>query len=120
MKTTKKALLVVESPKKAFDRAFGIISRPSRKYAGVTIISFPNYETLGKAITGTRIELLNVIRVKKPRSIQELARLVKRDFKNVYMDVKFLKEFGLIELKEKGARRSSIPEAKFEELLLAA
>lgn len=63
---------------------------------------------------------MNVIREKKPSSIQELARLVKRDFKNVYMDVKFLKEFGLIELEEKGARRSSIPKSKFNELLLAA
>ena len=117
---TKKALLIVESPKIAFNRAFRVISKPSRKYEGLTILSFPDYETLGKAITGARIELLNVIRVKKPKSIQQLARFVGRDFKNVYMDVKFLKAVGLIELKEKGARRSSIPEAKFEELLLAA
>ncbi|HLD74118.1 MAG TPA: hypothetical protein VJB34_04380 [Bdellovibrionota bacterium] len=117
---TKRALLVVESTKKALNRAFGVISKQSRKYEGVTIISFPNYETLGKAITGARIELLNVIREKKPNSIQELARFVKRDFKNVYMDVKFLQEFGLIELEENGARRSSIPHSKFNELLLAA
>src|SRR3989344_8246430 len=106
---TKRAMLIVEPSKKAFDRAFEVISKQSRKYEGVTIISFPNYETLGKAITGARIELLNVIREKKPNSIQELARFVKRDFKNVYMDVKFLQEFGLIELEENGARRSSIP-----------
>lgn len=84
------------------------------------IISFPDFETLGRVITGARIELLITIRAYKPRSIQELARIVKRDFKNVYDDVKLLAEFGLIELKEKGPRRASAPKAPFSELVLAA
>jgi len=117
---TKRAFLKVESTKKAFDRAFRVLSRPSRKYAGTTIISFPDYKTLEKAISATRIELLNIIRTQRPKSIQQLAKLVKRDFKNVYTDVKFLQEFGLIDLEERGARRSSIPKAKFEEFVLAA
>lgn len=116
----KRAFLMVEPTKKAFDRAFQILSRPSKKYAGTMILSFPDYETLGKAISATRIELLNVIRTQRPKSIQHLARLVKRDFKNVYTDVKFLQEFGLIDLEERGARRSSVPKAKFEEFVLAA
>ena len=116
----KRAFLVVEQTKKAFDRAFRTLSRPSKKYAGTTIISFPDYETLGKAISATRIELLNIIRMQRPKSIQHLAKLAKRDFKNVYKDVKFLYEFGLIDLEERGARRSSIPKAKFEEFILAA
>jgi len=37
-------------------------------------------ETLGRVITGARLELLNSIRLKKPKSIQELARAVGRDF----------------------------------------
>jgi len=55
-----------------------------------------------KAITGARVELLNIIRTQKPKSIQEPARLVKQDFKNVYSDIKFLHGYGLIELKEQG------------------
>lgn len=113
-------MLIVESPKKAMDRAFGVLSKPSKKFANVTIISFPDFETLGRVITGARMELLNVIRHQKPKSIQELARLVKRDFKNVHQDVKLLKEFGLIELKEIGPRRASAPQANFAELILAA
>ncbi len=117
---TKRVLLVVESDKEASNRAFSVLKRPSKKYAGMEIITFPDFETLGRVITGARVELLNVIRVKKPKSIQELARFVKRDFKNVYQDVKLLAEFGLIDLKESGARRPATPQAKFSELILAA
>jgi predicted transcriptional regulator len=115
-----KALLIVEPTDKAMDRAFSEISKLTNKYKGMTLISFPDYETLGKAITGARLELLNAIRKKKPNSIQELARIVGRDFKNIYTDVKFLYEYGLIDLKEKGPRKASKPIAKFSELVLAA
>lgn len=117
---TKRAMLVVEPQKKAMDRAFQVLAKPNKKYAGVTIISFPDFKSLGKVITGARVELLNVIRRQEPKSIQELARLVKRDFKNVYQDVHLLKEFGLIDLKEYGPRRSITPQSKFSELILAA
>lgn len=84
------------------------------------IVSFPDYETLGRVLTGARLELLSVIRHARPQSIQELARAVKRDFKNVYNDIKLLQEFGLVELQESGPRKPAIPTAKFDELVLAA
>lgn len=117
---TKKAILVVESQGKAMDRAFSTIAKPTKKYAGTTIISFPDFETLGRVITGARVEILNAIRTRKPKSIQELARLVGRDFKNVHQDVKLLAEFGLIELKDAGPRRAAALRANFSELILAA
>jgi len=116
----KRALLIVEPHGQAMDRAFSTLRKPSKKYAGMTIISFPDFETLGRVITGSRVQLLSVIRAQRPKSIQALARLVKRDFKNVYQDVKLLSEFGLIELKEAGPRRPAALEAKFSELVLAA
>lgn len=69
---------------------------------------------------GARLELLHAIRINKPRSIQELSKIVERDFKNVYQDVKLLAEYGLIELKEAGPRKASTPKANFSELVLAA
>src|SRR4051794_40825677 len=117
---TKKVVLLVEPSKKAIDRAFSVLKKPSKKYAGMEIISFPDFETLGRVITGARLELLNAIRHRKPKSIQELARMVDRDFKNVYQDVKLLAQFGLIELLEIGPRRSASPVAKFSEIVLAA
>ena len=117
---SKKVLLIVETTKQGMDRPFSAIAKPSKKFAGMAVISFPVYETLGSVITGARIELISVIRTKKPSSIQELARFVERDYKNVYQDVKLLAQFGLIELKEQGARKSATPVAKYSELVLAA
>ena len=116
----KRVFLIVEPTGKAMDRAFSEMAKPNKKYKNITIISFPDFETLGRVITGARLELLASIRKTKPKSIQELARFVKRDFKNVYHDVKLLVEFGLIELKESGHRRSAEPQAKFSEIILAA
>ncbi len=121
MKNKKRALLVVESTSKAFKRFADVLKAPAKtKYKDCIVLSFPSFETLGKVITGARLELLASIREYKPKSIQELARLVERDFKNVYQDVKLLAEYGLIELKESGARKASHPVAKFSEFLIAA
>ncbi|PWU17348.1 MAG: hypothetical protein C5B49_09030 [Bdellovibrio sp.] len=117
---SKRVLLVVESTSKAIDRGFSELSKPSKKYKNVTIISFPDFETLGRVISGTRLELLSAIRRGKPKSIQELARMIKRDFKNVHQDVKLLADFGLIDLKDAGPRRSAEPQAKYSEIILAA
>ena len=70
---TQKAMLIVESPKQAMDRAFKVIERKSKKFSNMIILSFPTYQALGKVITGNRLELLNVVREKKPKSIQSLA-----------------------------------------------
>jgi len=117
---TKRALLVVEPTRKSMDRAFSVLARPSKRFAGAMIIAFPDFETLGRVITGARVQLLNCIRTRKPKSIQELARFVERDFKNVYEDVKLLAEFGLIELRANGPRRAAVPVARYRELVLAA
>jgi predicted transcriptional regulator len=117
---TKKAVLVVESPKDALNRAFAVLARPSKRFVGMTMISFPDFQTLGKIITGARLELISVIRLQKPKSIQELARFVGRDFKNVYQDVQLLAEFGLIELRAQGPRKSSTPIALYSEFVIAA
>lgn len=117
---TKSVRLVVEPQKHAMDRVFSTLQKPTRKHAGKTIISFPDYETLGRVITGARLELLSAIRTHKPKSIQELARLVKRNFKNVHQDVRLLAEFGLIEIQEVGPRRAAALRAKFTEIVLAA
>ncbi|OFZ46212.1 MAG: hypothetical protein A2381_11370 [Bdellovibrionales bacterium RIFOXYB1_FULL_37_110] len=80
-----KALLIVEPTKDAFARFASVLKHPNRaKYKGYTIISFPSFKTLGKVIIGARLELLSIIRIQKPSSIQELARMVERDFKNVH------------------------------------
>lgn len=60
------------------------------------------------------MEILKTVTRHEVKSIYELAKLVNRDFKNVYSDVKLLSEVGLLELKEThGSRKGLQPIAKF-------
>jgi predicted transcriptional regulator len=116
----KQVVLYVEPQKSAMNRAFNAIKKPPAKFKNMPIISFPDFETLGKIISAARLELLSLIRTEKPQSIQHLAKIAGRDFKNVYNDVQLLHQFGLIELKETGPRRAMIPHALYSELVFAA
>ncbi|HBA88690.1 MAG TPA: hypothetical protein DCZ75_12135 [Geobacter sp.] len=64
-------------------------------------VYFTDLDAFRKVLTQKRLELLHVIRKDKPSSIHQLARLVRRDIKNVSTDVKYLSQVGLVELKEK-------------------
>lgn len=75
---------------------------------------FTSLGAVAKALSPSRLELLGVILKEKPESIYALSKLVGRDFKNVYSDVKFLQEIGFLQLKEQSGKRSSLrPVAKY-------
>ena len=86
------------------------------------IISVASWEILGRILSPPRLQILTMIPVLKPKSISELAKAMKRDFKNVHSDVRFLADLGLVELREEGPRKTLVPIAKFDgiELALAA
>jgi predicted transcriptional regulator len=65
-----------------------------------TGVYFTNFEAFRKALTPKRLELLHIIKTRKPTSINELARMAKRDVKNIADDVNYLERIGLIEKKE--------------------
>src|SRR5574340_763562 len=71
--------------------------KTAKKEAGVYFTSF---EAFRKILTPKRLELLHIIKIQKPSSINELARMAKRDVKNVAEDVKYLEQIGLIEKKK--------------------
>jgi predicted transcriptional regulator len=79
-------------------------------------IYFTSFDALRKALTPKRLELLHVIRTKKPSSINELARMAKRDVKNVAEDVKYLEQIGLIEKKE--TDNKTAPVTKYDRIAL--
>lgn len=68
-----------------------------REYPEGTIF-FTSLTAVAKALSPTRLELLGAILRQKPESIYALAKIVERDFKNVYGDVRILSQIGLIEL----------------------
>ena len=59
---------------------------------------FETLEAVRAALTETRLALLRLIRERKPKSVAELARIAKRDFKAVYRDVDALRDLGLIQV----------------------
>lgn len=79
-------------------------------------IYFTSFEVFRKALTPKRLELLHIIKNQKPSSINELARMAKRDVKNIADDVKYLDQIGLIEIKETG--RKTAPCISYDKIAL--
>jgi predicted transcriptional regulator len=59
-------------------------------------VFFESAEVLSRVITRQRHNLLKVLHADGPLTVRTLAALLKRDYKNVYEDVKILEESGLI------------------------
>jgi predicted transcriptional regulator len=77
------------------------------------LITVASWDVLGKVLSGPRLEILARIPVLRPKSIVALARSLKRAPKNVYVDLRFLADLGLIELKEAGKGKTLVPVARF-------
>lgn len=73
------------------------------------VITVASWEVLAKILSPARLEMLARIPEIEPKSIAALARSLERDFKNVYSDVMFLAEVGLVELRKGGSRKTSAP-----------
>ena len=58
-------------------------------------IVFQNLESLLSTLTPRRLDLLRVMHDKGNMSIRALAATLKRDYKNVYQDIKILENIGL-------------------------
>ncbi len=60
-------------------------------------------------LTEPRLTLLHTIRTRCPQSIAALAKLVKRDFKDIREDVTIVSTFGLVELRQGPHVRDAMP-----------
>lgn len=71
-------------------------------------VAFTSLEAVRALLTDKRMELLHLIRKHSPRSINQLATIAGRDFKNVHTDIMLLKEYGLVKLsKQKTAAKTA-------------
>ena len=59
---------------------------------------FQGISTLRKILSNEKARLLHTIKNKKPGSIYELSKILRRDSKTVNEDIKLLEKFGFIEL----------------------
>lgn len=70
-------------------------------------VYFTSLEAVRALLTDRRLALLHLVREHAPKSINQLAKIAGRDFKNVYVDVMLLKDYGLIQVvRRKKARRA--------------
>ena len=59
---------------------------------------FEGLAALRHLLSNEKARIINVIKIKKPNSIYQLAKILKRDFKSVNDDIKLLEKFGFIDL----------------------
>ena len=113
--------IVIESDEEFFQRAEKVFSDLDKKKLPSKLkerLSFQNLDSFRKILTKQRLKVLHVIKHQHPKSIYELAKMTKRDMKNIRDDLSKLKELGLIELiKEKENKREPlIPVTKYDKL----
>lgn len=84
-------------------------------------VYFTSLEAALNVLTPSRVALLRGVRREQPGSIYQLAKLVRRDLKNVQEDLRLLETYGLVRLtraKGAGKRTVKIPEARFDAIAL--
>ena len=62
-------------------------------------------DSLRQVLSNEKARILNTIKTQNPSSIYELAKKLGRSFKAVSEDIKILKKFGFIELREEHSKK---------------
>ena len=82
-------------------------------------LSFESLKAMRMFITDERLKILKVVRKYHPESIYELAKILKRDTKNVSDDVHYLSELGLLDIKEsKDGRKKTTPVVNYQKIMV--
>ncbi|NHX36824.1 hypothetical protein G9C84_10225 [Halolamina sp. R1-12] len=79
-------------------------------------LSFTSYDDLMETLTPRVLDLIEAIRREEPPSINETARVVDRDVKNVHEELSRLAQLGIIFFEEEG--QSKRPIVWFDELVI--
>jgi predicted transcriptional regulator len=79
-------------------------------------LAFTSYDDLMGTLTPRVLELIEAIRREGPSSINETARVVDRDVKNVHEELTRLARLGVVLFEEEG--RSKRPVVWFDELII--
>lgn len=73
-------------------------------------LSFLNLREYRQTLTEKRLELLHTIRTKRPKSIYELAKYLRRPAENVNREIHLLKRLGLVDIKRKITKKRELAE----------
>lgn len=78
---------------------------------------FVSVEAMRQVLTPPRLTLLHLIRTRRPQSIAALAKLTKRNFKNIHADLTLLANLGLVHLAPGSHARDSVtPTVPYERI----
>lgn len=101
---------------KALREALKRVARGERAAQGRGLY-FESVEELRRVLTEKRLELLLAVTRHRPASVNELAGLLRRDYKNVSTDITFLERLGLVKLEAKaGKGRAQAPTVPYDEI----
>lgn len=82
-------------------------------------IYFENLEAMRRVLTEKRLEILHTIKKESPSSIYGLAKILHRDVNNVTDDLNYLKELGLVHLRQKKeGRKETVPTVDYDKIQL--
>ena len=79
-------------------------------------LSFASYDDMLATLTPRVLDLIETIRREEPDSINQTARVVGRDVKNVHEELSQLARLGIIFFEEQG--QSKVPVVWFDELVI--
>jgi len=109
---TKKTFIFKYDPTSSLEGTFAHMNeavRTGQPYIKQHQISFANIEDITSEFVSPRPKLFACLVEKSPESLYQLAKLLKRDYANVYKDVKSLTVMGIIKLEKEGERVIPIP-----------
>ncbi|MDR5673417.1 Transcriptional regulator, contains HTH domain [Halalkaliarchaeum sp. AArc-CO] len=111
-------VVTVKSSSEFHDDVTDGIEALERDDAGDTTptLSFTSYDDLMKTLTPRVLDLIEAIRREEPSSINETARVVDRDVKNVHGELDRLAQLGIVFFEEDGPRKR--PVVWFDELVI--
>ena len=115
----------LEDFKDDFGKAWRAAERGAEWEPGYELVlSFHDASALSRVFSPERIRIIQTVRDKKPASIRELARILKRSQPNVQKDVQDLADLGVLELKsakdkEGNKRAGLVPHCPWDEFDVA-
>lgn len=106
----KKIHIGIKSLDDALREAGEVFERSSRGKAvrPKKAIYFSSLKEMRRVLTEKRLELLRMIKDRRPSSVYALAKMLDRDLKNVLLDIEYLEELGIIEVEETGNRKTPL------------
>ncbi|ELZ58524.1 hypothetical protein C467_04817 [Halorubrum hochstenium ATCC 700873] len=80
-------------------------------------LAFTSYDALLRTLTPNTLDLIEAVRREEPASINETARVVDRDVKNVHEELSRLARLGIVRFDREGQRKR--PVVWFDELVIS-